>query len=292
MHSIFSRLARSPVAQAVLPLACVVSVGFFSAYAPSSLAEHAKQATAQEDPVDYDLSKLNFARIEYDSVGGYGQAYYAFEGRYWERWETDYPQAERNLAKRLAELSRIETGKVPSRRRLTSPDLADFPMIFMSDVGYSTWSAEEVEALQIYLGNGGFLWADDFWGDAEWAAFERLMRKVLPGNQWIVVPNEHPIFSTVFEIPEMPQIPAESFAGYRGRTAEPAFAHRYPAGSLDRATMRGFFDEDGRLMVIGTHNTDVADGWEREAYGQWYFEHFSTQSYRVAVNVLTYVMTH
>jgi hypothetical protein len=56
--------------------------------------------------------------------------------------------------------------------------------------------------------------------------------------------------------------------------------------------MRGYFDEDGRLMVIGTHNTDIADGWEREAYGQWYFERFSTQSYRLAINVITYVMTH
>jgi hypothetical protein len=247
---------------------------------------------ATEDALDYDLTKLNMARIQYDSVGGYGQAYYAFEGRYWERWETDFPQAEQNLCKRLDELTRIKTGRTPAKRRLTDPDLGDFPLIFMSDVGFSQFSPEEVEALQVYLGNGGFLWADDFWGDAEWAAFERLMRRVLPGNQWRVVTSDHPIFSTVFEIPEMPQIPAESFAGYRGTTAEPAYAHRYPAGSLDVATMRGYFDEDGRLVAIGTHNTDVADGWEREAYGQWYFERFSTQSYRVAVNVLTYVLSH
>ena len=49
---------------------------------------------------------------------------------------------------------------------------------------------------------------------------------------------------------------------------------------------------DGRLMAIGTHNTDIFDGWEREAYGSWYFERFSTQSYRMGVNVLTYVLTH
>ena len=64
------------------------------------------------------------------------------------------------------------------------------------------------------------------------------------------------------------------------------------AGSLEQATMRGYFDDDGRLMVIGTHNTDVADGWEREAYGQWYFERFSSKSYRLGVNVYTYVLTH
>ena len=56
--------------------------------------------------------------------------------------------------------------------------------------------------------------------------------------------------------------------------------------------MRGWFDDAGRLMVIGTHNTDIADGWEREAYGDWYFERFSTRSYALGVNVIVYAMTH
>ena len=98
----------------------------------------------------------------------------------------------------------------------------------------------------------------------------------------------------MFEIKEMPQIPARTFASrYNGDyTSEPPGMHRPPTGSLETATMRGYFDDDGRLMVIGTHNTDVADGWEREAYGQWYFERFSTKSYRLGVNVITYIMTH
>ena len=154
------------------------------------------------------------------------------------------------------------------------------------------FTEEEATAMRAYLENGGFLWVDDFWGNAEWAAFERFMRAVLPGHRWREVPIDHPIFHTVFEFDEMPQIPARSFA-YRGSgTAEPAWFHRPPAGSLDVPQMRGYFDADGRLMVIGTHNTDIADGWEREAYGSWYFERFSTQSYRLGVNVLTYVLTH
>ena len=35
-----------------------------------------------------------------------------------------------------------------------------------------------------------------------------------------------------------------------------------------------------------THNTDIGDGWERESYGEWYFERFSTAAYRVGVNVV------
>ena len=56
--------------------------------------------------------------------------------------------------------------------------------------------------------------------------------------------------------------------------------------------MRAWLDDDGRMMVLATHNTDIADGWEREAYGQWYFETFSTKSYMVGVNVVVYAMTH
>ena len=239
-----------------------------------------------------DLTHITLARAEYDSIGGMGEAYYAFEGRIWARWETDFPQAERNFSKRLAELTRLSPERVPVRRRFTAPDLGDYPLLFMSDPGYMRFTSEEAEALRAYLENGGFLWMDDCWGDAEWASFERFMRAVLPERHWREVPIDHPIFQTVFEFDEMPQIPARSFAGRGGSTSEPPWFHRYPAGDLSRATMRGYFDGEGRLMAIGTHNTDVFDGWEREAYGSWYFERFSTQSYRLGVNVLTYVLTH
>ncbi|MDA1076166.1 MAG: DUF4159 domain-containing protein, partial [Proteobacteria bacterium] len=254
--------------------------------APSIGAMEAVERTNPED-----LTRLTFARIEYDSVGGMGEAYYQFEGRIWARWETDYPQAEHNFAKRLQQLTRIRASENPVRRRFDAPDLGDYPLLFMSDVGYLRFSDEEAQALGTYLKNGGFLWADDFWGDAEWSSFERLMRAALPGVRWREVPLEHPIFHTVFDMDEMPQIPAHSFAN-RVTTVEPYWMHRYPAGSLEHPSMRGFFDEQGRLMAIGTHNTDIADGWEREAYGQWYFERFSTLSYRLGVNVLTYVLTH
>ncbi len=256
-------------------------------------ADSAEPGAGSRTAAAADLTRFQIARVVYDSIGGMGQAYYHFEGRLWERWETDYPQAEQNLGKRLNELTRIEAALQPARRRLTDPDLGDFPLLFMSDVGYMRFSAEETAALRDYLGNGGFLWADDFWGDAEWASFERFMRQVLPRTGWREVDVTHPLFRIVFEIDRMPQIPARSFVdAYSLETAESPWAHRPPAGSLDTPTMRGYFDEDGRLMAIATHNTDIADGWEREAYGHWYFERFSTQSYRLAVNVITYVMSH
>ena len=55
---------------------------------------------------------------------------------------------------------------------------------------------------------------------------------------------------------------------------------------------RGIFDEKGRLMVIMTHNTDIADGWEREAEDDESFYRFSIRAYPLGVNIAIYAMTH
>jgi len=238
------------------------------------------------------LGQLNLVRAIYDSEGGMGEAYYAYDGRVWARWETDFPQGDDNFSHRLTQLTRIHVNPTAASRLLTAADLGDFPFLYMSDPGYMVISPEEKAALRRYLANGGFLWVDDFWGDAEWRQFAKVMREVLPGREWTVLTPEHPIFHTVFDLNEMPQIPALPFASPGGSTAEHPNAHKYPAGSLEEPQMRAWLDDDGRLMVVATHNTDVGDGWEREAYGEWYFETFSTKSYMVGVNVVVYAMMH
>lgn len=239
-----------------------------------------------------DLSKLNFVRAIYNSEGSMGEAYYVYDGRFWARWETDFPEGDDNFSRRLATLTRIDVNPTAASRLLTAPDLGDFPLLYMSDPGYMVLSREEIDALANYLANGGFVWVDDFWGDAEWQQFAMVMRQVLPGREWRVLTPSHPIFHTVFDLKEMPQIPALPFASPGGDTAEPAGAHKYPAGSLREPQMRAWLDDNGRVMLVATHNTDIGDGWEREAYGEWYFETFSTRSYMMGVNVVTYAMTH
>lgn len=239
-----------------------------------------------------DLSRLNMVRAIYDSEGGMGEAYYAYDGRVWARWETDFPEGDDNFSHRLTQLTRINVSPKAASRLLTAPDLGDFPMLYMSDPGYMVLTEEERAAFQSYLKRGGFVWVDDFWGDAEWQQFANVMRTVLPDREWRVLTLDHPVFHTVFDLKEMPQIPALPFASPGGSTAESPGAHKFPAGSLDTPQMRAWLDDDGRIMVLATHNTDVGDGWEREAYGDWYFETFSTRSYMVGVNVVVYAMTH
>ena len=55
---------------------------------------------------------------------------------------------------------------------------------------------------------------------------------------------------------------------------------------------RGIQDEHGRLMVVMSHNTDIADTWEREGENREYFERFSPDGYAIGVNIILYALTH
>jgi hypothetical protein len=230
-------------------------------------------------------SEFVFARLRYDSEGTNGAAWYHYQGRIWERWETDFPESDENFARRLAQLSSVVPAVHGVARSLRDPDVFDFPFLYVCDPGYMRMTAEEQAALRRYL------LADDFGGEGEWWNFEREMAAVFPETGWRDIPADHPLLHSVFDLPGLPQIPQQEFAE-RGWKTEPGWKHRSPAKETTPAHLRGYFDADGRLMVVATHNTDIGDGFEREAYGQWYFETYSTQSYKVGVNIVMYALTH
>jgi hypothetical protein len=65
----------------------------------------------------------------------------------------------------------------------------------------------------VNLQKGGFLWADDFWGEYAWQIWESQIRKVLPSGSYPLVdlPLDHPIFHEMFTITKFPQIPSIGF---------------------------------------------------------------------------------
>jgi hypothetical protein len=249
------------------------------------------QAADAERDVGASSAEFNFVRIRYHSLGGRDEAYYYYEGRVWERWETDFPQADENFVFRLDELTAVRPNRRAVVRRLTDDDLFSFPFIYMCDVGWMELSALEKARLREYLLKGGFLWVDDFWGLGEWLNFERIMSEVLEGRAWQPVPQDHPLHSTVFPLEGFPQVPARDFA-VDGWLHDPPWYHRYPPLGIETVQLRGYFDDAGRLMVLASHNTDIGDGWEREGYGEWYFERYSAPAYAAGANVVVYALTH
>lgn len=255
-------------------------------------------AAAQESDLDlasYSADKFTFVRIMYDSAGGNGEAFYRGDAGWIPRWATDHPVGAKNLTFRLNQLTTIQANQGTLLLRLTDKRLRDFPFVFMSDPGWQILDRDEQRALREYLSRGGFLWVDDFWGDAEWQNFERNMRQVAPDWKWFDIPADHPIMSMVYPLKKCPQVTAIQFYRRNGETYDPAWIHKQPnGGEADMAQVhfRGLQDDRGRLVAVATHNTDIADGWEREGDNEEFFQRFSIDAYALAINILSYALSH
>jgi hypothetical protein len=208
-------------------------------------------------------------------------------------WNVDWPRADENLSIRLSELTRVPVsmdGENEPRHllvRLTDAELSHCPFVMMTEPGGAFFDDPEAAGLRNYLLKGGFLWADDFWGEYAWAFWEAQLRKVLPSASYpiIDVPLDHPIFHEMMRVDRIPQIPAIDFwEGSRStseRGADSAVPH-----------VRAINDAHGRVMVLMTHNTDFGDAFEREGDDHAYFERFSVPGYAFGVNTVLYAMTH
>ena len=204
-------------------------------------------------------------------------------------WWTDYPDADLNLSWRLHQLTAMKVAPMPKQLEIMDDELLKYPFAFMSGVPAIVVSDEEVDRLRKYMLGGGFIMVDDFWGERNWEYFENeVLKRVFPTRNWEELPIEHPIFNIVFPLKEKPQIPN---AGFAIRMRGSGITWEVQDGETPH--YRGIKDDNGRLMMLLCHNTDLGDGWEREAYDPYYFEEFSEKkAYPLGINIVFYVMTH
>src|SRR4051812_20186353 len=123
-------------------------------------------------------------------------------------WNVDYPRADINLSIRVSELTRtpvsMNTTNEPKPVLVNLGDpgaLAHCPFAMMTEPGRAYFTPEEAAVLRAYLQRGGFLWADDYWGQYAWDFFETQLRQVLPSatHPIIDLPRDHPIFHQVLD---------------------------------------------------------------------------------------------
>ncbi|MEZ6064603.1 MAG: DUF4159 domain-containing protein [Planctomycetaceae bacterium] len=125
---------------------------------------------------------------------------------------------------------------------------------------------------------------DDFWGEDEWAEFYRELKRVFPDREPVDLDASHEIFHCVYELDEPPQVPAIGVA---------LSGYTYERPDASEVHYRAIVDDEGRIMAMICHNTDLGDGWEREGENIDYFKNFSEpKAYPMGINILFYAMSH
>jgi Domain of unknown function (DUF4159) len=210
-------------------------------------------------------------------------------------WSVDWPRADENLSYRFSELTRTLVSRAPNGdfnhalMRLTdAATLARCPFIMMTEPGGAYFDEDEAAGLRTYLQKGGFLWADDFWGDYAFEHWMNEVRKALPSSDYPLmdVPLDHPLFHTLYDVQKIPQIPGISYwERSGGRTSERGADSAEPH-------VRAVSDRQGHILIVMTHNTDFGDAFEREGDSRAYFEAFAGPGYAFGVDTLIYSMTH
>jgi len=236
-----------------------------------------------EVPQDYqDRTEFAFARLMFPPgpLDGY---YPRFQGD-WRKglslWTQDYPRADRHFSLALRRLTRLDVRSVEQPVMLEDSDEAyNWPWLYAVQVGEWGLNEDEAKILREYLLRGGFFMADDFHGIDEYNEFQKRIGFVFPDRPLVEIPDNDPIFHTVYDLDDKFQIPGQAHLrlGYKNNGIG--------------AHWQGIYDDKGRLMVAASYNSDIGDAWEY-ADDPYYPERFSGLAIRIGVNYVLYAMTH
>lgn len=146
-----------------------------------------------------------------------------------------------------------------------SPQIFNYPFLYMTGHGNVVFSQQEAENLRKYLLAGGFLHVDDNYGLNPY--FRREIRKVFPEYELIELPFSHPIYHQKYKFPNgLPKV------------------HEH-----DGKPPQGFgIIHEGRLVLFFTYETDLGNGWEDQVvHGNP--EEVRLKALQMGTNMLQYV---
>jgi hypothetical protein len=197
-------------------------------------------------------------------------------------WTQDYPRADRHFAEALRRLTRIHARSAEQPVNLDDgDDVYSWPWLFAGEMGDWKLTDDQAKKLREYLLRGGFLVLDDFWGTVEWERFEESMALVFPDRAILEIDDSDPIFHAVYDLDDRYQLPG-MWALQHGTTYR-------NDGSVPH--WRGIYDDQGRIMVAISFNSDMGDSWEYTDEPS-YPERYSALGLRIGVNSVIYSMTH
>ena len=230
------------------------------------------------------------ARLRYPDITGYGLhstgRFLGFAGY----WTMDYPRSDRHLLEGVRRLTRIDSRSVEQVVELDGTgEVNNWPMLYGVEVGHWLLPDDQAEQLREFLLKGGFFMCDDFHGTEpyrgvrEWDTFVASMKRVFPDRPIEDIPDNDPIFHTIYDLQERFQVPGAQFIE-TGLTYEAGATGMEPHWRCIR-------DKNGRIMVAICHNMDLGDAWEHSDNPE-YPEKYASLAYRIGMNYFIYDLTH
>jgi len=235
-------------------------------------------------PLDYNVpAEFVLGRLMYPPLAGGGRS----RGGNWKEgyasWTIDYPLGDRNYLRLLRRLTTTHVRSVEQPVDLDDDDdVFNWPFLIASNVGSWYLTDSQAAKLREYLLRGGFLMCDSFFGSNEWEGFQATLQRIFPDRPIVELPNDSPIFHTVYDLTKRTQIRnmrslRSRGVGYRSDGVDPHW--------------KGVLDDEGRIMVAISFNNDLGDSWQYADIPE-YPQEDSNLGIRIAVDYAIYAMTH
>jgi hypothetical protein len=168
-------------------------------------------------------SSLVIARVKYSGGGD---------------WYND-PSAIPNMANYIKTKVGVDIAEEEAHVSILDESLFSYPILFLTGHGRILLSDEEVLRLRTYLLKGGFLYVDDDYGMDK--SFRSVMKKIFPERELIELSFSHGIYHIYYRFENgLPKIHEHD--------------NHPPQGF-------GIQDDNNRVMVFYTYETNISDGW-------------------------------
>lgn len=197
------------------------------------------------------VSRIGFARLQYDGGGD---------------WYND-PEVLPNLARYVN--TALNTTLPTDQTVVKAGDvkLFDSPFVYLTGHGNIRFSDREIQNLRDWMLRGGFLYADDDYGMDQ--SFRREIKRIFPEYTLTELDGSFSLFTCFFNFASLPKI------------------HKHDE---KRPQAFGIFDENGRLMVLYTFESNISDGWADPATHSDPPE-IREQALQFGTNIVYYLLT-
>jgi hypothetical protein len=163
----------------------------------------------------------------------------------------------------------INTALNPKPATVTpdSPELFNYPYIYLTGHGNVYFSDEDAKNLRNYLISGGFLHVDDNYGLDPY--FRKAIKKIFPDKILEPLPADHPIFNEVYEFQQgLPKI----------------HVHDGKPPQLFALT------HEERIIMVYSYESDLGNGWEDpEVHNDP--EEVRQKALKMGANIIKYAFT-